>query len=86
MSPAGRPREGQIEPNSDAAKFGRHLEELISNLGLTVPEFARKIGKTPAVVNHYIKGIRTPPFSSWRRLSKALGLKNVRELVPTMPN
>jgi ribosome-binding protein aMBF1 (putative translation factor) len=85
---AGRPREEQPRKvrGTDAGRFGRHLAELIEARGLTVAEFATKIGKQRSVVNHYIRGIRTPPFGAWRRMSKALGLKNVRDLLPDMPN
>jgi ribosome-binding protein aMBF1 (putative translation factor) len=84
---AGRPREDQPKEvrGTDAGRFGRHLAELIEARGLTVAEFAAKIGKQPSVVNHYIRGIRTPPFSAWRRMSKALGLENIRDLVPDLP-
>ena len=85
---AGRPREEQPREirNTDAGRFGQHLESLIADGGMTVPEFAKKIGKTPAVVNYYLKGVRTPPFASWRKLSKVLRLSDVRELLPPLPN
>ncbi len=81
---AGRKRTGPPKDikKTVAAKFGIHLEQLVNASGMTVAEFAEKIGKSDQAVWGYFRAKSTPHLNDWGRIGKALGLKNVRDLAP----
>lgn len=81
---AGRKRTGPAEgiKKTPAAKFGMHLEQLVNGSGMTVAEFASKVKKSEQAVWSYFRGTRVPHINDWPRIAKALGLEEIRELVP----
>ena len=82
----GRKREGQPKEvqNTPAGKFGQHLEELMAKAGIEPNELAEAVGVTPGAVRFYLRGVSVPEFAKWPAIAKALKLKNVRELVPSI--
>ena len=65
-----------------AGKFGLRLEALIFESGMTVRQFADKIGKGEDAVRTYLKGSSLPLIQDLPRIAKVLGLYSVRDLFP----
>lgn len=80
---AGRKR---LEPKEgDEGLFGQHLAALVAQAGMTVDQFAEAIGKDRDTVTLYFGGHRTPKLKDYRRIAVALGLANLRDLIPDVP-
>ena len=80
---AGRARKDVKD--GDEGLFGQHLESLVLAAGLSVTDFAAKIGKDRDTVTLYFGGFRLPKAKDYRRIATVLGLANVRELLPDLP-
>jgi len=79
----GRERKGPPSDvrNTLAGQFGKHLAELVAASGMTVEEFASKIGKSKESVWRYFRGT-IPPINLWLKMARVLRLKSVRDLLP----
>jgi len=79
----GRKRKKQSPKirNTFAGKFGRRLERLVDDSGLTAREFGNKLGKSEDAVYHYFNGDRMPHMSDLPRMASVLGLGHVSELL-----
>lgn len=64
-----------------AGRFGLRLETLVFERGLTVKEFADKIGKSEDAVRTYFKG-RLPQIGDLPLMARVLGLNDYREIFP----
>ena len=65
-----------------AGRFGLRLERHLSESGLSVAEFAQRIGKTEEAVRTYLRGTSAPALQDWPLIAKALGLDSYRDLLP----
>lgn len=84
----GRKRLGQLRSvrNTPAGKFGRRLEQLVKDAGLTTAEFAANVGVTEDAVRKYFRGTDVPRLNRWPRIAAVLGLENARDLIPDLPS
>jgi hypothetical protein len=79
----GRKRSGpalQLPPR--ARQFALRLNDLMEQAGVTPDEVATKIGKSLAIVHHYLKGTNLPRLLELPELAHALGLASVKDLLP----
>ncbi|MBA3313522.1 MAG: helix-turn-helix transcriptional regulator [Planctomycetaceae bacterium] len=82
-----RPREGrkpEIE-GTPTGLFAANLERLMQKAKLEPDEFAKRIGVSTDAVYKYIRGTNTPDLDRWPDIARVLGLKNARNLLPSMP-
>ncbi|MEX2120754.1 MAG: helix-turn-helix transcriptional regulator [Pirellulales bacterium] len=79
-----RPLAGRI-PVTPARKFGSHLKELVRDAGMAAKDFAAQIGRSDDTVWYWLRGEHVPHIDEWPRIAEALGIGNVRDLVPDMP-
>ena len=85
-SSVGRKRVEQSRSvrGTPAGKFGRRLEQLASEAGLTTAEFAAKVGVTEDAIRKYFRGTDVPRLDRWPRIARVLGLKNAKDLLPDL--
>lgn len=55
--------------------FGAHLARRIKAQGLSLSEFGRRAGTSPAIVSRVIRGLRSPPPVHFERWADVLDLK-----------
>lgn len=81
---AGRKRLPQTREirRTMAGKLGSRLEALAEAKHLSPRQFGDKIGKSEATITAYYRGLRTPHIDDWPAIAKALGLDNIRDLLP----
>lgn len=65
-----------------AGKLGARIAMLADSQGLDADTLASRIGKAGDTVRLYYSGRVVPPLNDWPKLAKALGLENVRDLLP----
>jgi transcriptional regulator with XRE-family HTH domain len=58
------------------------LDDLMERAGVTPDDVARKLGKSLAIVHHYLKGTNLPRLLELPELARALGLTSVKDLLP----
>jgi len=63
-------------------RFASHLKRLLDSAGLSVPEFADRIGKSQPTVYLYLRGTRLPPLDDLEAMANALGLDHAGSLLP----
>jgi ribosome-binding protein aMBF1 (putative translation factor) len=80
----GRKRQPQTPEirRSLAGKLGARIAALADAAGIDADTLASKIGKTGDTVRLYYSGRVVPPLNDWPKIAKALGLSEVRELLP----
>lgn len=79
----GRKRLGppvQLAPR--ARQFAIRLNDLMERAGVTPDDVAAKLGKSPAIVHHYLRGTNFPRLLELPELASALGLTSVKDLLP----
>ena len=79
----GRKRSGpatQLPPR--ARQFAMRLNDLMEQAGLTPDDVATRIGKSLAIVHHYLRGTNLPRLLELPELARALGLASVKDLLP----
>lgn len=79
-----RPLAGRI-PLTPARRFGTHLKQLVREAGMAAKDFAAQIGRSDDTVWYWLRGEHVPHIDEWPRIAEALGIGNVRDLVPDMP-
>jgi transcriptional regulator with XRE-family HTH domain len=83
----GRKRQGQPEDirGTPLEKFGELFRSLVEKSGLNTLELAERTGLTPDSIRRYLRGERIPNIGKWLELARALGLKDVKDLIPSIP-
>jgi transcriptional regulator with XRE-family HTH domain len=79
----GRKRSGpatQLSPR--ARQFAMRLNDLMEQAGVTPDDVATRIGKSIAIVHHYLRGTNLPRLLELPELARALGLASVKDLLP----
>ena len=79
----GRKRSGpatQLPPR--ARQFAMRLNDLMEQAGLTPDDVATRIGKSLAIVHHYLRGTNLPRLLELPELARALGLASVKDPLP----
>jgi hypothetical protein len=79
----GRKRSGpalQLPPR--ARQFAMRLNDLMAQAGVTPDDVVKKIGKSVAIVHHYLRGTNLPRLLELPELASALSLVSVRDLIP----
>lgn len=79
----GRKRLGppmQLPPQ--ARQFAIRLNDLMEQAGVTPENLAAKLGKSLAIVHHYLRGTNFPRLLELPELARALGLTSVKDLLP----
>jgi transcriptional regulator with XRE-family HTH domain len=79
----GRKRSGPAQHLPPRARqFALRLSDLMEQAGVTPDEVATVIGKSVAIVHHYLQGINLPRLLELPELASALGLASVKDLLP----
>lgn len=79
----GRKRSGpaaQLPPR--ARQFALRLNDLMEQAGVTPDAVATSIGKSLAIVHHYLRGTNLPRLLELPELARALGLASAKDLLP----
>jgi transcriptional regulator with XRE-family HTH domain len=79
----GRKRSGpatQLPPR--ARQFATRLNDLMEQAGVTPDDVATRIGKSLAIVHHYLRGTNFPRLLELPELAQALGVGSVKDLLP----
>ena len=79
----GRKRSGpatQLPPR--AQQFALRLNDLMEQAGMTPDDVATRIGKSIAIVHHYLRGTNLPRLLELPELARALGLASAKDLLP----
>jgi|ERR1700758_1648924 transcriptional regulator with XRE-family HTH domain len=79
----GRKRSGpatQLPPR--ARQFAMRLNDLMEQAGVTPDDVATRIGKSIAIVHHYLRGTNLPRLLELPELARALDLTSVKDLLP----
>ena len=79
----GRKRSGpatQLPPR--ARQFATRLNDLMEQAGMTPDDVATRIGKSVAIVHHYLRGTNLPRLLELPELARALGLASVKDVLP----
>jgi transcriptional regulator with XRE-family HTH domain len=79
----GRKRSGpatHLPPR--ARQFATRLNDLMAQAGMTPDDVATSIGKSIAIVHHYLRGTNLPRLLELPELARALGLASVKDLLP----
>jgi transcriptional regulator with XRE-family HTH domain len=79
----GRKRSGpasQLPPRTQ--QFAMRLNDLMEQAGVTPDDIATRIGKSIAIVHHYLRGTNLPRLLELPELARALGLASVKDLLP----
>ena len=63
-------------------QFAIRLNDLMEQAGVTPDDLAAKLGKSLAIVHHYLRGTNVPRLLELPDLAIALGLKSVKDLIP----
>jgi hypothetical protein len=58
------------------------LNDLMEQAGMTPDHVATRIGKSIAIVHHYLRGTNLPRLLELPELARALGLASVKDLLP----
>ena len=56
-------------------KIAQRLREALAELDVTQADVARRTGRNPSTVSHWIKGSRTPPADTVEDIAAALGIR-----------
>jgi transcriptional regulator with XRE-family HTH domain len=79
----GRKRSGPAQHLAPRARqFALRLNDLMEQAGLTPDDVATVLGKSVAIVHHYLKGTNLPRLVELPELARALGLASVKDLLP----
>jgi transcriptional regulator with XRE-family HTH domain len=79
----GRKRSGpatQLPPR--ARQFAMRLNDLLEQARVTPDDVATRIGKSVAIVHHYLRGTNLPRLLELPELARALDLTSVKDLLP----
>ena len=79
----GRKRSGPaMQLPTRARQFALRLNDLMAQAGVTPDDVATKLGKSVAIIHHYLKGTNFPRLLELPELANALRLASVRDLLP----
>ncbi len=58
-----------------APKIALRLRAALTHAGVTQAELARRTGRNPSTVSHWIKGSRIPPSTTAAAIAAAIGIR-----------